>query len=214
MRIPRHIGMIPDGNRRWALANGFSKEKGYESGLDPGMELLKLCKKVGIEEISYYGFTVDNTKRPKIQREAFTKSCVDAVKMLSCEDTSLLVVGNSNSPMFPQELLPFITRKSFLKGSIKINFLVNYSWEWDLSNINSISSKNTTSIHNRLNSSDISRIDLVIRWGGRRRLSGFLPIQTVYSDFYIIDDYWPDFKKEHFYEALEWYAKQDVTLGG
>ena len=214
MRIPRHIGVIPDGNRRWALNNGLTKEKGYDCGLNPGIELLKLCKKEGIEEISYYGFTVDNTKRPKFQREAFTKSCVDAVKMLSEENTSLLVVGNFNSPMFPKELLPFTTRKGVLKDSIKINFLVNYGWEWDLSNINSPSLEKNKSIYSGLNSSDVSRIDLVIRWGGRRRLSGFLPLQTVYSDFYIIDDYWPDFKKEHFYEALEWYDKQDVTLGG
>ena len=214
MRIPKHIGVIPDGNRRWALTQGLTKEKGYDCGLNPGIELLNLCKKEGIEEISYYGFTVDNTKRPKFQREAFTKSCVDAVRMLSEEDTSLLVVGNSNSPMFPKELLPFTTRKNVMKGSIKINFLVNYGWEWDLSNINSLPRKKNTSIYSGLNSSDVSRIDLVIRWGGRRRLSGFLPLQTVYSDFYIIDDYWPDFKEEHFYEALEWYNKQDVTLGG
>ena len=214
MRIPRHIGIIPDGNRRWALANGLTKEMGYDCGLNPGMDLLKLCKKEGIEEISYYGFTVDNTKRPKFQREAFTKSCVDAVKMLSSEDTSLLVVGNSNSAMFPKELLPFTTRKSVSKGSIKINFLVNYGWEWDLSKINSLPCEKNASIYSGINSSDVSRIDLVIRWGGRRRLSGFLPLQTVYSDFYIIDDYWPDFKEEHFYEALKWYAKQDVTLGG
>ena len=61
---------------------------------------------------------------------------------------------------------------------------------------------------------DASIIDLVIRWGGRRRLSGFLPVQTVYSDFYVLDDYWPDFKPQHFYDALEWYSKQDITLGG
>jgi len=214
MRIPKHIGIIPDGNRRWALANGLTKEKGYESGLDPGIQLVKLCKKEGIGEISYYGFTVDNTKRPKFQREAFTKSCVDAAKMLSKEDTDLLVVGNSKSPMFPKELLPLTTRKCFLGGSTKVNLLVNYGWEWDLSNINTLSSKKKTDLYSGLNSADISRIDLVIRWGGRRRLSGFLPLQTVYSDFYIIDDYWPDFKEEHFYAALQWYAKQDVTLGG
>jgi undecaprenyl diphosphate synthase len=66
----------------------------------------------------------------------------------------------------------------------------------------------------RIHSSEISRVDLIIRWGGRRRLSGFLPIQSVYADFYIIDAYWPDFKPEHFFEALDWYASQDVTLGG
>ena len=205
MRIPRHIGIIPDGNRRWAESKGLTKEKGYDMGLDPGMELLKLCKKEGIEEISYYGFTVDNTKRPRFQREAFTESCIKAVKMLITEDVSLLVVGNYDSPMFPKELLPFTKRKTLGKGQIKVNFLVNYGWEWDLSSLKD---------NKTLNSSEISRIDLIIRWGGRRRLSGFLPIQTVYSDFYIIDDYWPDFKEEHFYEALQWYNKQDITLGG
>ena len=65
-----------------------------------------------------------------------------------------------------------------------------------------------------MHSKNISRIDLIIRWGGRRRLSGFLPIQSVYSDFFVVDDLWPDFKPEHIYEALDWYNVQDITLGG
>lgn len=65
-----------------------------------------------------------------------------------------------------------------------------------------------------LKSQEISRMDLVIRWGGRRRLSGFLPVQSVYSDIYVVEDYWPDFKREHVEEALKWYSVQDVTLGG
>ncbi|MGB3933258.1 MAG: undecaprenyl diphosphate synthase family protein, partial [bacterium] len=56
--------------------------------------------------------------------------------------------------------------------------------------------------------------DLIIRWGGRRRLSGFLPVQSIYADFYVVDAYWPDFKAEHLFDALEWYSKQDITLGG
>lgn len=214
MRIPNHIGIIPDGNRRWAVSRGLSKEKGYEPGLIPGLQLFKLCKEIGIKEITYYGFTTDNTKRPQIQREAFTRACIDAVRMLSNEDASLLVVGNSDSPMFPKELLPFTTRKIFGKGTIKINFLVNYGWEWDLGNLNENMNSNRKNIMSLIHSSDISRVDLIIRWGGRRRLSGFLPVQSVYSDFYVIDDYWPDFKPEHLYKALEWYNKQDITLGG
>jgi len=55
---------------------------------------------------------------------------------------------------------------------------------------------------------------LIIRWGGRRRLSGFLPIQSIYADFYILDEMWPDYTIEQVYKALEWYQDQDVTLGG
>ena len=65
-----------------------------------------------------------------------------------------------------------------------------------------------------LKSKDISRMDMIIRWGGRRRLSGFLPVQSVYADFFVINEMWPDFEKSQFEEALTWYNEQDVTLGG
>ena len=80
----------------------------------------------------------------------------------------------------------------------------------DLSNAIESSGSGRGSFMEKIHSSNVSRVDLIIRWGGRRRLSGFLPIQSVYSDFYIIDSYWPDFKTEHFYEALDWYKKQDI----
>lgn len=213
MRLPNHIGIIPDGNRRWAENNGLTKEKGYKLGINPGLLLFKLCQKLGIKEITYYGFTTDNTKRPAKQKEAFTQACIDAVKLLSNEDAELLVLGNTESPCFPQELLPFTERKVFGKGGIKVNFLVNYGWEWDL-NLSRKTNNKRKNLDLALQSKDISRIDLIIRWGGRRRLSGFLPIQSVYSDFFVIDDFWPDFRPQHIYDALDWYATQDITLGG
>lgn len=207
MRIPKHIGVIPDGNRRWAVENGLEKKDGYDRGLHPGLELYKLCKELGVEEISYYGFTVDNTKRPTEQRLSFTNACVEAVKLLSHQDAELLVLGNADSKMFPEELLPYTKRKTFGKGGMKLNFLVNYSWEWDTG-----FAKND--LMGPLQSQDVSRVDLVIRWGGRKRLSGFLPLQSVYADFYFIDDFWPDFKKDHLDEAIRWYSKQEISLGG
>jgi len=214
MRIPGHIGIIPDGNRRWAESRGLSKEMGYASGLKPGLKLYKLCKELGIQELTYYGFTMDNTKRPNEQTEAFTKACIKAVEMLSKEDASLRVIGNTSSSKFPEELLEYTERKVFGKGGIKINFLVNYGWQWDLLELYRKKRTSKRAINDYLKSNDVSRVDLIIRWGGRRRLSGFLPIQSVYSDFYVIDDYWPDFKPEHLFQALKWYDKQDITLGG
>lgn len=205
MRVPKHIGIIPDGNRRWAKNQSMSKEKGYENGLLPGLEAFRLCKEMGVQELSIYGFTADNTKRPTEQRIAFTKCCVEMVNMLKNEDCEILAAGNTESDMFPIELSDLTTRKRFGGGGIKVNFLINYSWEWDLKANKSVTYYNTD---------DISRIDLIIRWGGMRRLSGFLPVQSVYADFYVIDDMWPDFKKEHIEEAIEWYQRQDVTLGG
>ncbi|RNC29126.1 MAG: Ditrans,polycis-undecaprenyl-diphosphate synthase ((2E,6E)-farnesyl-diphosphate specific) [Candidatus Dichloromethanomonas elyunquensis] len=213
MRIPKHIGVIPDGNRRWAVGKGLSKEMGYREGLEPGLRILKLCKEVGVKEITYYGFTVDNTKRPAAETKAFVQACIDAIELIAHEDVSLLVIGNTESKVFPKVLLPYTSRTDFGKGGIKVNFLVNYGWEWDLGNLVA-SEQKRTQILKSIKSNNVSRVDLLIRWGGRRRLSGFLPAQCAYTDFYVIDDYWPDFKDEHFFSALNWYDTQDITLGG
>lgn len=202
-RVPKHIGIIPDGNRRWAQKNGLKKEDGYAYGLEPGLRLLRAAQKHGIQELTYYGFTVDNCKRPREQVHAFSKACVEAVKMIEQENAELYVIGNTDSPCFPVELLPYAgggRRSAYNKDTLRVNFLVNYGWEWDMKN--------------GWPSSEIPRVDMVIRWGGMCRLSGFLPIQTVYSDFYIVKELWPDFQEEQFMDALAWYQEQDITLGG
>lgn len=181
--------------------------------MNPGLEILRLAKDYGIKEITYYGFTTDNCKRPNNQIQAFALACIDAVKLIAKEGVSLLVIGNTNSPFFPTELKKYTTRTDVNGGGIKINFLVNYGWEWDLSTIDCKSS-NRKKIHDCLHSKEISRIDLILRWGGMKRLSGFLPVQSVYADFYTINNLWPDFKKDDFFNAMNWYNKQDVTLGG
>nr|AYC80265.1 undecaprenyl diphosphate synthase family protein [uncultured bacterium] len=65
-----------------------------------------------------------------------------------------------------------------------------------------------------LRSSDVSRVDLIVRWGGGRRLSGFLPVQSVYADLYAVDAMWPDYDPAHLEQALRWFDTQDRTLGG
>lgn len=199
-RTPTHIGVIPDGNRRWAVRHGLNKADGYAHGLGVGVQLLRAAKQRGIKEITYYGFTVDNCKRPREQVAAFADACCQAVKLIKDEDVSLFVVGNTRSDCFPAELLPYTNPPPANGGALKVNFLVNYGWEWDMKN--------------GWPSLVIPRVDLVVRWGGMRRLSGFLPLQTVYSDIYIVDELWPDFKPQHLGDALSWYARQDVTLGG
>lgn len=214
-RLPRHIAIIPDGNRRWATSNGMQKQDGYSHGVGPGLQLYEACLELGVEEITLYGFTMDNVKRPSIQARAFQKACVDSVHELKKRDADLLVMGNTASNVFPEELKPYTTRTRFGEGKMKVNFLVNYGWDWDLNQ--SLKNEETLisgDVVNHIASKDISRIDMVIRWGGQRRLSGLLPIQSVYSDFYVLDEYWPDYEDEHLFEALRWYQNQDVTLGG
>ncbi len=211
MKIPCHIGIIPDGNRRWALNHNKEKFEGYEFGINPGLRAFKLLSKLGVKEITFYGFTADNCKREKNQRIAFSKACVEAINLIENEDAQILVVGNQNSKMFPEELKKYTERNNNISEKIKVNFLINYGWDWDISKLKDSKGSN---IYKSLHSNGISRIDLIIRWGGMQRLSGFLPVQSVYSDIFSCRNLWPDFEEQDIVSALEWYQNQDATLGG
>jgi undecaprenyl diphosphate synthase len=151
--IPRHIGFIPDGNRRWAMDRGLPKEAGYAHGVGPGLLLYEKCRGCGINEISIYGFTQDNTRRPTIQKQAFSDACVALAFDIALRGAALLVVGDETSKQFPVALKQFRQRRG---DGMKVNLLVNYDWEWDLDGLK----------NGGLRSDEISRMDLIVRWGG------------------------------------------------
>lgn len=217
-RLPAHLGIIPDGNRRWAAARGMPKEAGYAFGLEAGMALFDLAEQLGISELTFYGFTNDNTRRPAAQTAAFRRACVEAVERIAARDAAVLVVGNDASPLFPEELRPF-RRRQLLgetgRRKTKVNFLVNYDWAWDVGCALEKGGKGTRrNLMESIGSAEVPRLDLIVRWGGRTRLSGLLPLQAVYADFYTVDALWPDFEPQDLLRALAWYQEQDVTLGG
>jgi undecaprenyl diphosphate synthase len=200
-KVPRHVGFIPDGNRRWASGVGLAKHEGYSHGIEPGLILYEQCKAAGVEEVSIYCFTKDNTKRASAQKQAFIAASTAFAKEVISRGAAVLVVGDDTGPNFPADLAPFRERKG---SGMRVNLLMNYDWKWDLDGLRT----------GDLRSQQVARLDLIVRWGGGRRLSGFLPVQSVYADFYVQDDLWPDFQPLHFDQALAWFSKQDQTLGG
>jgi undecaprenyl diphosphate synthase len=200
-KLPQHIGFIPDGNRRWALQHGRPKEEGYVFGVRPGLALFDECRRREIPEITVFCFTQDNTKRPRVQTQAFTNATTWFALEVARRGAALLIVGDTGSPMFPPALTEYTQRRGC---GIKVNLLVNYGWQWDLEALG----------RSELRSKDISRLDLIVRWGGSCRLSGFLPVQSVYADMHVREELWPDFRQHHLDEALAWFKVQDRTLGG
>jgi undecaprenyl diphosphate synthase len=199
--LPEHVGFIPDGNRRWAEAHGLSKEAGYQSGIQPGVQLFEQCADLRIPEISIFCFTQDNTKRPAVQTHAFAEATIAFARQMVDRGAALMVVGDAASKHFPKELEPYLSRQG---AGLKVNLLVNYGWKWDLAGLR----------EGALRSQVIPRMDLIVRWGGSSRLSGFLPVQSVYADLHVRSELWPDYHPTHFKEALAWFREQDRTLGG
>jgi undecaprenyl diphosphate synthase len=214
-RLPRHLGFIPDGNRRWARLRGLAAGDGYAYGVEPGLRLLDACRALHVEEVSIYGYTKENVRRPRAQVERFREACAEFARSAVSGGAALLVVGDSRSPAFPSALADLARERT--PGDLRVNLLANYGWQWDLRTALRAPADGAlrgAPLLSRLGSGSVPPVDLVVRWGGRSRLSGFLPLQCAYADFFGIETLWPDADRTDLDRALEWYQEQDVTMGG
>jgi len=223
---PNHIAIIPDGNRRWAKKKGISTRKGYAIGIQKFGDVLKWCKENNVKMLSMWAFSTDNFKRDsseiKTLFELFKENLKKALNSDERNKYDLRVRFLGRTHLFPKEIQKMIEKAEETTSKNKeyqLNLLLGYGGREELVDaVNEIIDEGVEkvdekTIGNHLYSRDIPDPDLVIRTSGEQRLSGLMPWQTSYSEFYFCKKLWPDFSKKDFKEALDEYARRKRRFG-
>ncbi len=225
-KIPRHIAIIPDGNRRWSDQKGISRKEGYKIGIEHIGDVLKWSRDAGVEIVTMWGFSTENFKRDEEEItglfELFKKNLLEGLSTKDEEGKKIRVKFLGRIQLFPEEiqyLFKKIEDKTKNNGPYQLNLLLSYGGRNEIVDaVNSIIKEGTKevteeTISRHLYTKDIPDPDLVIRTSGEQRLSGLLPWQTTYSEFYFSEKLWPDFSRDDFDAALETYAKRKRKFG-
>lgn len=229
--MPKHIAIIPDGNRRWAKKNKVSLAEGYDKGIRKIADVLKWCKKNGVHILSMWGFSTDNAKRDpeeinklfglfkKYLQKIINESQKKDVKRKKY-DVQIKFLGRRE--IFPQDIQNAMARiEDFTKNNktYRLNLLLGYGGREEIVDaVNAIIKKGIKVVDEKIISEHLYTAgmddpDLVIRTSGEQRLSGLFPWQTVYSEFYFSKKLWPDFSEQDFKKALRTYEKRKRRFG-
>ena len=226
MKIPQHIVLFPDGNRRWAKQKGLSIEEGYLKGKDKFSDFLSWCKKRGVKAVTVFGFSSENWKRPQDQvnflMNLFEKYLVDGIDEFNKEEVKVKVIGQkeklSDSLKSVIEKVEKATEKN---KKMQLNLAVSYGGKWDIVNAvqqiikEEIPAERVTEelFGNYLSTAGLISPDLIIRVGGEVRLSNFLLWQAAYSELYFSNKLWPEFTQKDFDMALQEYNLRQRRFG-
>lgn len=224
---PRHIVIIPDGNRRWGEQHGISREEAYRIGIEKIADAAKWCRDEGVRILTMWGFSTENFQRdPDEVRKLFglfQKNLVEAVKRRGeGEKYGVRVRFLGRTHLFPKEVRDLFSEVEKLtadKNEYQLNLLLAYGGRAEIVDaVNALINEgkrevDEESISSRLYTAGIPDPDLVIRTSGEQRLSGLLPWQTAYSELYFSVKLWPDFGKEDFLEALRFYESTRRRFG-
>lgn len=223
--IPTHISIIPDGNRRWAVSKGMDKVKGYSKVDYKHLESLILeAKKMGSKYMSLWFFSTENWKRPKNEINFlfnhFIKNIDSFLEGAIKNKINVRHIGRKDR--LPKNVIDGLnTLESQTKNNKEFNVLICMDYggrDEILRAVNNLLKSGQTSVSEEdfkkyLDSNDVPDPDLIIRTSGERRLSGWMPFQSVYSEFYFADVHFPDFDSQQLRKAIEDYSMRKRRLG-
>ena len=228
---PKHVGVILDGNRRWAKNNLASSKSGHQAGAHKIVELLGWCEEVNVEVVTLWLLSTENLSREKNELNALCEVIAETVAELSREGKWNLVLMGSLD-LLPIWLADRLKKSIALvngKKKLTVNLAIGYGGRQEISDaVKSMLEKHLSAgdslkeVVNDLNIDEISKYlytagqpdpDLVIRTSGEQRLSGFLLWQSAHSEFYFCEAFWPDFRKLDFLRALRSYAARHRRFG-
>ncbi|MDD5416276.1 MAG: polyprenyl diphosphate synthase [Candidatus Daviesbacteria bacterium] len=225
--IPQHIAIIMDGNRRWARVRNLPDIKGHEKGTEALENVVEAADKMGIKTVTVYALSTENIQE-RAKREVFElfnlmrKGFHTRLKKMMQKGVRVTILGEVQG--LPETIKKLIdqVKDTYIKSeSIKLNIALNYGSKKELVEAIKDIVKEGVDV-NKINEQIIERHlytngqldpELVIRTGGRSRLSNFLLWQTAYSEFYFTKTLWPDFDAGELKKAIVWYQEQKRNFG-
>ncbi|HHT50411.1 MAG TPA: isoprenyl transferase [Eubacteriaceae bacterium] len=229
--LPNHIAIIMDGNGRWAKQRGLPRTAGHRAGVEALRETIKTSSDIGIKILTFYAFSTENWKRPKNEVEALMSLLVEylykEIQELNKNNVKINTIGDINAlPPKPQKAVLDAIQLTKNNSGLIVNIALNYGGRDELiyaiKNIVNDCQKgilksqdiDENTIESYLYTSQQADPDLLIRTSGELRLSNFLLWQIAYTEFWFTDILWPDFKKEHLFQAIASYQNRDRRYGG
>lgn len=229
-RLPKHIAVIMDGNGRWAKEKGKARVFGHKNGVKSVREVTEASAELGVEYLTLYAFSTENWGRPKLEVTALMHLLVETVNKeigtLMKNQIRLQAIGQIDQ-------LPKATYKALLKGieqtkdntRMTLVLALNYSGRWDLTQACQqlaqqaaqgtldASTIDQDVLSSKMSTSAFPDPELLIRTSGESRISNFLLWELAYAELYFTPIYWPDFRKENFYEAIVDFQQRERRFG-
>ena len=230
-KVPKHVGIILDGNRRFARKLMLKPWKGHEWGEKKVEKLITWCEELGIKELTLYAFSLENFNRPKEEFNYLMNLFKESISKLEedprIKKNKIKITFIGRIWMFPkdlQELMNRLMEKTKKHNKYKINIAMAYSGRAEI--IDAVKKLSQDIKNGKLSIEDLnekvfsknlyltSEPDLIIRTGGEKRMSGFLLWQASYAELIFLPDVlWPEFTKQHLIECIEEYKMRERRFG-
>lgn len=228
--IPEHVAIIMDGNGRWAKRRGNLRSYGHKAGVDSVRDITEACAQIGVKYLTLYAFSTENWGRPRTEVNALLKLLANSLRKeaenLDRNNIRLATIGQIDR--FPErckrELMEAI---ELTKDNDRLHLCLalSYSGRWDIVEaVKKLAQRvkkgelepeeiDDDLLGSHLSTADIPDPDLIIRTSGEYRISNFLLWQLAYSELYITETYWPDFRRNELYDAIHSFQKRERRFG-